>query len=180
MTYKGEKLAGKVIAVDWFIMKIIKRSIIIVFLLSFSFLYLISNKNFIIINKTNEPIRATNFQYARLDTEPTISEMESYTYRYTVESHQSRALKVHRNNLLNKSLYISIDFSYKLGDSEKEKYRSLKGTTFSSEPQYARQRAYCSFQINVYPDNKTTVTPIRKWGCINPVYYYQPPLQHNN
>lgn len=78
MTYKGKKLAGKVTFVDWFVMKIIERSIIIVFLLSFSFLYLISNKNFIIINKTNEPIRATNFQYARLDTEPTISEMESY------------------------------------------------------------------------------------------------------
>lgn len=157
-------------------MKIIKKSIIIIVLLTFSFLYLMSNKKFIVINKTNEPIRATNFQYARLDTEPTISEMESYTYRYTVENNQSRVLKVHRNNLLNKSLYISIDFFYKLADPEEDKYYSLKGTTFSSEPQHSRQSAYCSFQIDVYPNNKTIVTPTRKWGCINPMYYHKSSL----
>ncbi|MEN2751932.1 hypothetical protein AAIR29_09845 [Psychrobacter sp. FBL11] len=157
-------------------MKIIKKYIIIIVLFTFSFFYLISNKKFIVINKTSEPIRATNFQYARLNTEPTISEMKSYTYRYTVENNQSRVLKVHRNNLLNKSLYISIDFFYKLAGPEEDKYYSLKGTTFSSEPQYSRQSAYCSFQIEVYPNSKTTVTPTRKWGCINPMYYHKSSL----
>lgn len=158
-------------------MKIIKKPIIIIFLLFSTSIYLISNKKFIVNNNTNQPIRATNFQYASLDTEPTISEMESYTYRYTVENNQSRVLKVHRNNLLNKSLYISIDFFYKLEDPEKEKYYSLKGTTFSSEPQYSKQSAYCSFQIDVYPNNNTIVTPTRKWGCIRPMYYHKPSLE---
>lgn len=161
-------------------MKIIKKSIIIIVLFTFSFFYLISNKKFTVINKTSEPIRATNFQYARLDTEPTISEMESYTYRYTVESDQSRVLKIHRNNLLNKSLYISIDFFYKLADPEEDKYYSLKGTTFSSEPQYVNHQPYCSFKIEVYSNEKTLVTPTRKWGCINPMYYHKPSLEQGN
>lgn len=154
-------------------MKILVKLIVITFSLALIFFYLVYNKSFTVINSTNEPISTMNFQYVGLEGDPTISEMESYADRYTLENNDTRHFRVLMRNLLKRNLYIGIDFFYELRDPEKKEYYSLKGTTFSTEPQYEYHQAYCSFEINVYPNRKTIVTPTRKWGCINPMYYHQ-------
>ena len=151
----------------------LNKLIIILLLLSAVCFYLISNKSFTVINSTNEPISTMNFQYVGLEGDPTISEMESYADRYTLENNDTRHFRVLMRNLLKRNLYIGIDFFYELRDPENEEYYTLKGTTFSSEPQYANHQSYCSFKIEVYPNKKTIVTPTRKWGCIRPMYYHK-------
>ncbi len=152
-------------------MKILIKSIAIAFLLAIIFFYLISNKSFTVTNYTGEPIRAMNFQFERLDTEPSIAEMESYENRYTIGAEHSKNFKVLIRNRFNRTLYVGIDFSYKLRDPEKEEYYNLRGTTFSSEPQFVNQKSYCKFQIDVYPNNKTIVTPLKRF-CFKPFYYH--------
>lgn len=154
-------------------MKTITKLIITTFSLALVFLYLISNKAFIVTNYVGKPISVMNFQYEKLDVDPTISEMESYEDRYIVQPNQSKIFKVLIRNRLNNTLYIGIDFFYSVKDPEESEYYNSNGTTFSSESQYANQQAYCKFQIDVYPNRKTIVTPTRKWGCINPMYYHK-------
>lgn len=71
------------------------------------------------------------------------------------------------------NIYFDLSYKYTGDYLIDENIDELNGVTFMSKPAFLNQSAYCAFKVDVYPNRKTIVTPTRKWGCINPMYYHK-------
>lgn len=133
-----------------------------------------------IINHTNIPIRFKSLQYLDTGQEPTTKELDDWKLNYKIGKSKSKTMQLYiKHRFEDKNIYFGIDYLY-FGDYlTDENIDDLAGVTFTSKPAFIGQSAHCSFEVEVYTNKKTIVTPTRKWGCINPMYYHNSLLKEN-
>lgn len=126
-----------------------------------------------IVNNTNIPIRFNSLQYIDTGEEPTTEELNDWKLNYKIEKSKSKTMQLYtKHRFVYKDIYFGISYFY-FGDYlTNENIDDLDGVTFMDKPAFIGQLAYCSFKVEVYTSRKTIVTPTRKWGCINPMYYH--------
>lgn len=127
-----------------------------------------------IFNYTGAPIRFNSLQYVDTGEEPIVKELNDWKLSYKIEKMKSKNMTLYvKNRFIDKDIYLGIDYFY-FGDYlTDENIYELDGVTFTKKPAYIGQAAYCSFKIEVYPNNQTVVTPLRKGFCLHPFYYHK-------
>ncbi|MGO1744140.1 MAG: hypothetical protein ACTHYZ_07725 [Psychrobacter sp.] len=126
-----------------------------------------------IFNNTDAPIRFNSLQYIDTGEEPTIEELNDWKVNYKIEKSKSKSMTLYtKHRFVDNDIYFGIDYFY-FGDYlTDENIDELDGVTFMNKPAFIGQSAYCSFKVEVYPNGKTNITPLRKNFCLKPFYYH--------
>lgn len=153
------------------------KKIVFAFVLIFILLKifdLLTSPQIKIFNHTDAPIRFNSLQYVDTGEEPTVEELNDWKLSYKIEKSNSKNMTLHVNKrFIDKDIYLGIDYSYFGNYLTDENIYDLDGVTFTKTPDYIGQAAYCSFKVEVYPNNQTIVTPLRKYFCLHPFYYHK-------
>lgn len=131
---------------------------------------------FKIVNHTLYPIAYNNYEVIHRnndnDYDFTKFEYKSYKTYYTIKRNDSVIVKIYRRHWFSQSpLVVSLNLRYHSQYITNENIDDLAGIRFDQYPTNEGQKPHCSYQIDVYPNRKTVVTPINKRFCIKPVYY---------
>ncbi|MBH0095863.1 hypothetical protein I6E61_05615 [Psychrobacter sp. NZS113] len=147
----------------------LKKIVFITSIILLNFYILVKSNitgSFIVTNHTETPISIKNFQYEITGFEPTAEEMEGFESRDVIQPEESIDLKTYKMNWFKSRVYMGISFFYRSDVVTDYELNSLKGVSFSSITKPSNKKPYCKFQIEVYPNNKTIVTPLERGLCL--------------
>lgn len=135
--------------------------------------YFLIGPRLIVVNHTQYPLWLTNLQYLeRGNDDFTQAELESVNDFFYIEKESSREEKLYYQNwFVEESIYIGIGLRYYNEYLTEENMYDLTGATFLEKSDYLNQKSHCKFRIDVYPNNKTIVTPLKRF-CFKPFYYH--------
>lgn len=151
----------------------------LIFVLALIFIKILINfldTEFKIVNHTSYPIAYNNYEVVHrgYDYEFTRFEYKSYKNYYTIERDDLAVIKVYRRYWIVQSpLIVSLNIRYHSQYINDENIDDLAGVSFNQVSTNKNQKSHCSYQIDVYPNRKTIVTPTNKRFCIKPMYYYK-------